>query len=70
MTLKLPAGGSGGDGSAASELHAGSLEFRNSFAVNKAMRLMPGKSFTVEFWARGVSLVCAEGSWAVQQPIY
>lgn len=37
-------------------LHTGKLEFKNNLAVNKQMKNMPGKSFTVEMWARGQKL--------------
>jgi hypothetical protein len=37
-------------------LHTGKLEFKNNLAVDKTVKGMPQKSFTVEFWARGKTL--------------
>jgi hypothetical protein len=48
--------GSGGS------LHTGKLEFKNNLAVDKTVKGMPDKSFTVEFWARGKKLSKAQTS--------
>ncbi|KAI8473932.1 MAG: concanavalin A-like lectin/glucanase [Monoraphidium minutum] len=40
----------------ANSLHTGRLEFKNNLALNKNMRGMPERSFTVEFWARGQNM--------------
>jgi hypothetical protein len=37
-------------------LRTGSLGFKNNVALNKAVKGMPEKSFTVEFWARSKKL--------------
>jgi hypothetical protein len=42
--------------SGGNSLHTGSLSFKNNVAVNKAVKGMPEKDFTIEFWAKGAKL--------------
>lgn len=42
--------------SSGSSLRTGMLTFKNNLALNKNMKSMPEKSFTIEFWARSKSL--------------
>jgi hypothetical protein len=57
--------------SGGNSLRTGHLTFRNNVAVNKAVRGMPEKDFTVEFWAKGAKLeedkpelqVCVSMGW-------
>ncbi|GLI61535.1 hypothetical protein VaNZ11_003910, partial [Volvox africanus] len=37
-------------------LRTGALEFRNGLALNKHMQGFPGRSFTVEMWAKGAAV--------------
>ena len=43
-------------------LSTGSLEFRNSMALNKAARAMPDRSFSVELWAKGRAVQVGVGA--------
>lgn len=42
--------------SGGNSLRTGMLSFKNNVAVNKAVKGMPEKDFTVEFWAKGAKL--------------
>jgi hypothetical protein len=51
-------------------LRTGSLSFKNNVALNKAVKGMPEKSFTVEFWARSKKLDSNKPDMQVQYMCY
>jgi hypothetical protein len=42
--------------SGGNSLRTGSVSFKNNVAVNKGVKGMPEKDFTIEFWAKGAKL--------------
>jgi hypothetical protein len=61
MDTEIKAGGNA--------LRTGSLGFKNNVALNKAVKGMPEKSFSVEFWARSKKLDSNKPAMQVQGPL-